>query len=470
MATLRLALLVGALLPAAAGSVIRHENFNGAHVSYPRKIHLPHSEWQVRRIVKRASAQGHRVRVVGGSGHTWGDLSTSDEGQVVIDMQNFNRVLRVDKRLKQVTVQSGLVVHALVEHLHPLGLALQGMGAIDLQSIGGVIATGTHGSNVNTSTSFSDQVVRLTLMDSNGGTHRLCRGDPHFTAAKTNLGMLGVVLEVTLQLTDQFYIHESTGVMPIANWTLDVIENDLQTYNYSVVYLVFIQTEEQKVIAALQNRVGEPAVPIDLEESYARDEWVGRYQETSIRSMVRDPTRIPEVLEGFFTGMSARAPPVKVSFDALASQAPKGWYPLTTYTDTEYVCPLDKLMVVWAALMDVLGPVQDIGFFIAIRFQASSDSLVAPNAASAGWGGMWAFIDIPFFNKVVDHHIRVKLEARLLTHGARPHWGKVNDVKYSDVVALYGQANVDRFKAAKKAFDSANMFGNAYTDSAFGLN
>ena len=144
-------------------------------------------------------------------------------------------------------------------------------------------------------------------------------------------------------------------------------------------------------------------------------------------------TAIPELLEGFFSGMTSWPPPVKVSYDALAVQTYQGRELMTVVGWTPSTrSPLEKFDEVWADLRALLLPVRDIGFFLNFRFQATSDALLAMNA---GTDGMVAYLDISYLNKVEDHYIRSQVEALMISYGARPHWGKLNMLKQADVIA-----------------------------------
>ena len=96
----RLAVLAGSVLLATEGRLLKHENYNSAYVSYPSHIYTPSSVWEIWHIVRRAKWQGKRVRVVGSHVHSWGGLSMSDEGQVVIDTEKFNDILDLDTAKK----------------------------------------------------------------------------------------------------------------------------------------------------------------------------------------------------------------------------------------------------------------------------------------------------------------------------------------------------------------------------------
>jgi xylitol oxidase len=57
------------------------------------------------------------------------------------------------------------------------------------------------------------------------------------------------------------------------------------------------------------------------------------------------------------------------------------------------------------------------------------------------------------------------VEERLMPLGARPHWGKVNTVPASDVIAQYPRA--DDFARLIHAYDPSGKFRNPFVDKLF---
>ena len=75
------------------------------------------------------------------------------------------RVLDADGPL--VRVEAGMSLHRLSRELHLRGLALPNLGDIDVQSVAGALATGTHGTGARLP-NLSAQVERLELVLGDG--------------------------------------------------------------------------------------------------------------------------------------------------------------------------------------------------------------------------------------------------------------------------------------------------------------
>jgi L-galactono-1,4-lactone dehydrogenase len=127
----------------------------------------------------------------------------------------MDRVVTVDRKLKQVTVEAGCTISHLVEQLLPYGLTLSNFASIDEQQVGGFTQVGAHGTGPLIPPSDAT-VVRLKVVTPNLGTLELSANDEDpslFYACRCALGTLGVVTEVTLQCVDSHRLEETTFVL-----------------------------------------------------------------------------------------------------------------------------------------------------------------------------------------------------------------------------------------------------------------
>ena len=165
----------------------------------------PTTEPELCRIVAEAAASGRHVKAVG-AGHSFTDVALTDG--VLVDLREYDRVLAVDREACTVTVQAGARLHDLSRTLWTRGLALTNLGDIDVQSVAGATATGTHGTGLRFG-NLSTAIVGMRLIDGTGGVHVLdAEHDPEaFSTARVGLGALGLVSTVTLQAEPAFHLH-----------------------------------------------------------------------------------------------------------------------------------------------------------------------------------------------------------------------------------------------------------------------
>ncbi|WP_230492595.1 D-arabinono-1,4-lactone oxidase [Martelella alba] len=157
-------------------------------------LRRPENETQLREMVAQAAG---RVRIVG-TRLSAGDLLRLDQpGDILLDPSALSGLLRVTDQTA--TFAAATPLHDVFRILTGMGRMLPcSPGVIDLQTLAGAIATGTHGQGLDQS-SLADEIVRLRLILANGEAVDMQPGDPVFGAAQLSLGALGVVSEITLR-------------------------------------------------------------------------------------------------------------------------------------------------------------------------------------------------------------------------------------------------------------------------------
>src|SRR3954449_6843978 len=186
-------------------------NWAGDQRCAPVAIEEPGSEEGVAEALERASAAGHRVRAAG-SGHSFTDIACTDG--VMVSLKRMNRV--VEAGGNSVEVESGITLHDLGPALAQRGLAMENLGDVDAQTLGGALATGTHGTGARFG-NLSSQVERLRLIDA-AGEIRECSADDDpdlFRAARVGLGAVGVVTAVTLRCVPAHVLHRVDEPRPL---------------------------------------------------------------------------------------------------------------------------------------------------------------------------------------------------------------------------------------------------------------
>ena len=103
------------------------------------QVARPESVAELQRVV--ANSPG-RVKAIG-AGHSFTAIGATDGLQLRPD--GLSGVVRADVESGLVTVLAGTRLHELNETLWHLGLALENLGDIDVQTVAGAISTGTHG-------------------------------------------------------------------------------------------------------------------------------------------------------------------------------------------------------------------------------------------------------------------------------------------------------------------------------------
>ena len=134
-----------------------------------------------------------------GAGRGYGDLALNN-GHALIDMSAMNRILAFDEQAAQITVESGTRLIDIYKAVHHRRLVLPASPTESHSSVAGAICANVNGKDAWRNGSFAHQVVRLTLMLASGETVTVDRSHELFNAVVGGIGLLGIIVDVTLQL------------------------------------------------------------------------------------------------------------------------------------------------------------------------------------------------------------------------------------------------------------------------------
>ena len=188
------------------------KNWSGKLSANPRRIVQVGTVDAIRSELLAARDGGWTVRTAGTT-HSHYPLLPTDG--VILDTRPLSGLVSADAEAMTATFRAGTKIHACGRPLLEHGLGLLNQGDIDQQSVGGAIATGTHGTGVDLG-SFSSAVTELLilLVDGSVVTCTPDREPDLFEAARLSLGAVGVVLEVTLQVREAYRLEEHRWLEP----------------------------------------------------------------------------------------------------------------------------------------------------------------------------------------------------------------------------------------------------------------
>ncbi|HEV7640376.1 MAG TPA: FAD-binding protein, partial [Gaiellaceae bacterium] len=138
-----------------------------------------------------------------GTRHSFSTIA--DSTGALISTDQLNRIVEVAD--ETVTVEAGIRYGELATALHARGLALPNFASLPHISVGGAIATATHGSGA-ANQSLAAGVSALELVTADGSVAQLRRGDADFEGAVVGLGALGLVTRVSLGVVPAFDLRQ----------------------------------------------------------------------------------------------------------------------------------------------------------------------------------------------------------------------------------------------------------------------
>jgi xylitol oxidase len=170
--------------------------YHTSDVSYPSLIE------QVQDIVRKSD----KIKALG-SRHSFNTIADSTHKQV--SLKSLNKVVSLDKTTHQVTVEGGIKYGELAPYLHQNGYALHNLASLPHISIAGASVTATHGSGINNG-NLSTQIAALEFVNAAGDLVTLSKKKDadQFEGAVVNLGAIGVITKLTLDLLPTFNMKQ----------------------------------------------------------------------------------------------------------------------------------------------------------------------------------------------------------------------------------------------------------------------
>ena len=382
--------------------------------------------------VQDAVAGDGPVRALG-TRHSFNDLADSTGRLITVTGIPADPLL--DAEARTVTLGAGTRYGVAAAWLEQQGWALHNMGSLPHISIGGAIATGTHGSGV-TNGCLSDAVAALEYVDARGERVTVRRGDEGFEGLVVGLGASGVTVRVTLDVQPTYLVRQD--VYRGLPW--EVVLEDLRgvmASGYSV--SLFTMWDEPTIQQAWRKtRIGVGEEP--------EAAWRGARFETAAEAGLVDVPPDNLTIKGGMPGpWLERLPHFRL--DSTPSNGDE--------IQTEYFVALDDGA-------DALRAVRELGADIAPHLLITELRTVAADSLwlSGAYGRDTLAIHFTWRNApAAVAALTPRIEAALAPFGARPHWGKVNTMT-ADAVAVV----TPRLADARAQFDTLDPTGRFAND------
>jgi FAD/FMN-containing dehydrogenase len=386
-------------------------NWAGSVRCAPLEIAQPAGEDALRSLLRRAAEANLCVRVVG-SGHSFTPIAATDG--ILVSLDAMRGIVSCDAARGEARIRAGSKLHDLGEPLLERGLAMENLGDVDVQSLGGALATGTHGTG-RALPNLSARVLGLRLLLASGEALE-CReeADPELLrAARVSLGLLGIVTEVRLALLPAYRLHERVRRMPVEDC---LAELDAQVAAHRHHEFFWFPRQDLAEVKSLD--------PTDLEERHAE----GREGER----IGPAPRILPSVRELPFAEMEYAVP-----------------------AEAGTACFLRVRERIRSRHPKVAWPVE-------YRTVASDDSWLSP-----AYGRDTVTISVHQDGRYPYRELFLDVEPILAEHGGRPHWGKFHTRRGPELAALYPR--LADFLAVRARLDPQGRFLSDALRELFGL-
>jgi FAD/FMN-containing dehydrogenase len=367
------------------------------------------SEADVVTALREADARGLCVRVAG-SGHSFSPLVETDG--LLLSLDGLAGIARHEPETRRVWARAGTKLSALGRALHALGLAQENLGDVDVQTLGGALATGTHGTG-RTLQSLSARVSGLRLLRADGSLLVLRAEDDteRLAAARVSLGALGVVTAARLDCVPAYRLHERVVRMPIEDCLAGLEERCAAHRHYEFFWYPSRDFAETKTLDPTEQ--GPEAI---AGRKYERIGWSHEV--------------LPSVRELRFVEM-------------------------------EYALPEEAGPAAFRAVRERMRSRHpEVAWPVEYRSVRGDDAWLSP-----AYGRETVTLSLHQGAELPWQEFFADLEPLLREHGGRPHWGKRHGLGKAELAPLYPRFG--DFQRLRAELDPKGRFLNAHLRALF---
>jgi len=198
-------------------ATVPETNWAGNLTYHAEHFYAPKDAADVAQYVKHLTS----MRALG-SRHSFNTIADTTASQ--ISLMHLDSI-EVNEKAKTVTVGAGVRYGTLAPVIDAKGFAVHNLASLPHITVAGAIATATHGSGVKNG-NLATAVAALEYIDADGAISTISRkkDGSRFLGSVVNLGSLGIVTKVTLDLLPRF---EMTQVI-YRNLSMDQLEHNLE--------------------------------------------------------------------------------------------------------------------------------------------------------------------------------------------------------------------------------------------------
>ncbi|EEK80901.1 FAD linked oxidase domain protein [Bacillus cereus R309803] len=200
---------------------LNHPTMSDVGKLLPTKIKRVESateEQPLIKLVRDAKVSGEKISIAGMQ-HSQGGQTYYPNG-TMLDMKGYNEILEFDPEKKRIRVQSGVTWNDIQKKINPYGLAVQVMQSQNIFTVGGSLSVNVHGRDIRHE-ALIDTVESFRLLMADGTVRNVSREENAdlFPYVIGGYGLFGVILDVTLKLTDDELYEMHTKMLDYKEYT-----------------------------------------------------------------------------------------------------------------------------------------------------------------------------------------------------------------------------------------------------------
>jgi xylitol oxidase len=408
-------------------------NWAGNYMYGARQIHQPQTVEQIQELVYRSN----KVKALG-TRHSFNDIA--DSAGELISLKQFDKIIHLDREHHTVTVEAGVRYGELCRWLDREGFALHNLASLPHISIAGACVTATHGSGDRLG-NLATAVSGMELVTANGELIALTRGTKNFNGAVVNLGGLGIITRVSLDISPGFqmqqYVYENLPLPQLKNHY-----DELTARGYSV--SLFTDWSRGIINQVWLKRLSPEGASIRAEPQLFGAQLAKVHLHPIPALSAENCTEQMGVRGPWFE----RLPHFRLEFTPSSGEE----------LQSEYILPRQHAITAFQAVDELREYVAPLLQISEIRTIAADQLWMSPSyqrdciAIHFTWKKDWESV----------RQVLPMLEDSLAQFDARPHWGKLFTIPPGHLQPLFGK--LPEFRQLLQHYDPQGKFRNAFLD------
>ena len=137
-----------------------------------------------------------------GSNYSYSPLGF-DQSSLILDIRKFDRILDFNETKKEITVEAGLKIYNLLKFTLQYNLWLPQIPGYPFITLGGIVATNSHGKSCGTHGTIRNSIKKITLFHKTHGWLNLSEDENReiFDLTIGGLGLTGTIVSITFKLS-----------------------------------------------------------------------------------------------------------------------------------------------------------------------------------------------------------------------------------------------------------------------------
>ncbi len=430
----------------APGQAMPWINWAGNQSCTPDWRFSPTSEDEL--IAALKSAKGV-VRAVG-AGHSFSAVVPTDDTLISTDL--LSGLVRHDPEKMQATLLAGTRLHDMGPLLQSVGQAIPNMPDMDYPALGGAIANSVHATGTSFG-SMSSYVVGMKLATVSGELLE-CNAETNteiFQAARTSIGALGIMSEITLQNHPSYDLTEVNKVEKMEDVFAEM-EARCKAHRhfecFPIPYSSLCVTVATDIARPGDKTIGEddPQAVNSFRKVFESVSWVPLVGQALYEKVLA--TALGGMEEVIRTGPAYQVfPHVR----------------MVRFREMEYTVPAEAGPACTREILDTIKAKNlPLCFPLEYRYVKADDIWLSMFEGQDGCS-----ISVHQYGDLDYKAVFAEIELIFWKYGGRPHWGKIHTLGEKQLTQLYPRHWQD-FQEVRRELDPQGKLMNAHLKALFG--